>query len=171
MKYLKNYKLFESKFSEIEYDIKDMLLDISDTGLNFQVKEESHHAFETSCEILIFNSGRFSSLIGLDLNFYKDGLSTLDSFYLTDNIKECILTIIGYMKENNWYKYDLSIVTKERPFDIYSRDYGNCWCTDIIIKDDNLFYSKVGADANYLYTDKISNTTEIKCIRLGFGYN
>jgi len=101
MRYLKSYKLFESKSTDMKADIKDMLLELTD----YQIE------YNTS-----------------DINYYKDGVNPTDCLrvYIKDNkdrffrledIMDVLLRIKDYLKDSD-YSIDLGIPNSDDYLDI-----------------------------------------------------
>jgi len=101
MKYLKSYKLFESIFTDIKSDIEDMLLELTDYQIEYDVTE---------------------------LKYYKDGINGEDCLrvYIKDNqdrlfrledIMDVLLRIKDYLKDSD-YSIDLGIPNSDDYLDI-----------------------------------------------------
>ena len=96
MKYLKSYKLFESISADIKSDIEDMLLELTDYQIEYNVKA---------------------------VKYYKDGINGEDclSVYIKDNqdrffsledIMDVLLRIKDYLKDSD-YSIDLGILNSD----------------------------------------------------------
>ena len=101
MKYLKSYKLFESISTDIKSDIEDMLLELTDYQIEYNVKS---------------------------VKYYKDGINGEDclSVYIKDNqdrffrledIMDVLLRIKDYLKDSD-YSIDLGILNSDGYSDI-----------------------------------------------------
>lgn len=97
MKYLKNYRLFESKEDSIKNDITDMSFDIIDLGYKVDIKFDN--------EFLDLGT------LKLVINIYTDDSIRIHStqwFTFNSDIKDFVLRVYQYMRELGWYS-NLSI--------------------------------------------------------------
>ena len=101
MKHLKSYKLFESISTDIKADIEDMLLELTDYQIEYNVTE---------------------------LKYYKDGIKgedclrvyikdNQDRFFRLEDIMDVLLRIKDYLKESD-YSIDLGIPNSDDYLDI-----------------------------------------------------
>ena len=101
MRYLKSYKLFESISTDIKSDIEDMLLELTDYHIEYNVTE---------------------------LKYYKDGIKgedclrvyikdNQDRFFRLEDIMDVLLRIKDYLKESD-YSIDLGIPNSDDYLDI-----------------------------------------------------
>jgi hypothetical protein len=86
MKYLKKYKIFEDKHSDVKSDIEDILLELEDYGIEYSTT---------------------------DVNYYKDGINPSkcirvgikdgkDRLFKLDDIMDVLLRLKDYLKLTNW---------------------------------------------------------------------
>ena len=95
MKYLKSYKLFESKFEDsfinqykrIEPELNDILLPFNDDNIKYHIHQYSDDYIG---EVTIFIEDKVEEYVGRELNVSK-------KFFTWNKIKEEILHVISFM--------------------------------------------------------------------------
>jgi hypothetical protein len=147
VKYLKNYRIFESKEDSIKIDITDMSLDITDLGYKVDIKFDS--------EFLDLGT------LKLVINIYtEDSPTSRESLYsrnrwftFNSDIKDFVLRVYQYMRELGWYS-NLSInstILHKKKF--YIRPDERMRTEDIIEIEDN--YPSV-RDIEMIFTKKVT---------------
>lgn len=126
MKYLKNYRIFESKEDSIKNDITDMSFDIIDLGYKVDIKFDN--------EFLDLGT------LKLVVNIYTEDSIRRESrkwFTFNSDIKDFILRVYQYMRELGWYStFSInSVPGLEKKF--YIRPDDRMRTEDIIDIEDN----------------------------------
>lgn len=161
MKYLKEYRIFESDdmgfqytYPEIDY-MKDMLSDLSDDSYNIQVNKSNHHNYENCIEVTISKDGG-------DFYFWTSrDMDELTLFRIVD-IKEYLVRLYNYMTAfEGWSNFNFEIVTHKKLDKYKSREANSCYITPIEIRDGELYVK----DCKNKWTTSI----EILCVYIGFG--
>ena len=92
MKHIKSYQLFESNYIDIRLDIRDIILELEDLGIQCSIKDTDYYKDYTS----VYPCIRVS--IFKYLSWGRWGEENNGSFVLED-IKEVLLRIKDYLKE------------------------------------------------------------------------
>ena len=108
MKYLKKYKIFEDKHSDVKSDIEDILLELEDYGIEYSTT---------------------------DVKYYKDGINPStcirvgikdgkDRLFRLDDIMDVLLRLKDYLKKSN-YSIDIGIPNSDDcyPMDKFMKEF------------------------------------------------
>ena len=94
MKWIKTYKLFEASDSNLIEDIKDIFLELKDEGFTINVKD----------------GWRFSNSYEIQINKVSDPTHESGSEskeFLLRNISYCISVLKSYLKDTDYYIYEV----------------------------------------------------------------
>ncbi len=165
MKYLRR---FNEGIEDEMLIINDILLELSDENFNVRVKEDEHHVYSKSINVVISKDGG-------NFDFWTErNISRLTTFKFID-VKEYLLRALTYAKSQGWNDYNFEVIT---PSNTLNGKLFNDGTYQVSLEKEGdefiySYYTTTGSSSKYnppkrVYKS-IADDTDILCVYIGLG--